>query len=576
MEPWIFIPLVAIAGWCTIWLFVAWLLSTFSGWKKLAAQHPDREMSGGSKLAPVSGAIGGVRFNNSLSLAFDARGVRVSMWIPMFGQFPPFAIGWNEITSMKVEPGVLRRRLELHTRERKVISLYGRAIERVMAASERQDIGSDVEHTGRGSLSTILLIVVLAGIAVVASVAVLALVSARADSTAAGAAPKPPSDARAGARPLSANEGWKGHPHGVGAYAVDDAGERVAMAIGGGWDTPKIALNTWRNGDWLPVEVRAAIPVVRLDFERDELVVNLGLRSSSEASTMGSSPGYASAYPPGVRCGKLVVVAGRLDPIATVLRKIDAGWAHDGALKIDAPTPIYPQHSAFACDGERIVAFIAPIDAPCAVLEFEQRDGRWVHGTPWFPGTCPEGRMSVGGVAVALHRDLLLVGAYPATGDDPGMAALYARDDGKWVQQGRFVPEADSDPEVTKTRGTRSFFGGRVALDANYLVISAGRKRILESAPGVESSTGGYDTVYLFARKGTAWESEETLEHADAAAGFGDSVAIRGKRVFVSAPVETAVYALERLDGRWQQFGRIPGEEQAQQDADAAAAPESD
>jgi hypothetical protein len=272
-----------------------------------------------------------------------------------------------------------------------------------------------------------------------------------------------------------------------------------------------------------------------------------------------------------VRCGNLVVVPGRLDSIATLVRKIDAGWAHDGALKIDSPTPINALHSAFACDGERVIAFVAPIDAPCAVLEFEQRDGNWVHAAPWFPGICPAGKMSVGGVAVALHRDLLLVGAYPATGDEPGIAALYARDDARWVQRGRFVPEADSDPEVARKRGTRSFFGGRVALDADHLVISAGRKRILESAPGVESSTGGYDTVYLFARKDTAWESEETLEHADADAGFGDSVALRGKRVFISAPVEQALYALELRDGRWQQFG-----DEAQPGAEADAAPESD
>ena len=318
---------------------------------------------------------------------------------------------------------------------------------------------------------------------------------------------------------------------------------------------PTITVHAWRGGRWSH-DARETVPVARLDFIDDELAVNLGASQADATGIDGLTMGLLA--PGATLCDGLLAVPGSALGVATIRRRGADGWAEDGELEIGGPSTVTISTRALACADERILAFVAPSDARCAVLEFERRDGAWQHAAPWFPGICPEPG-NVGDLAVAYDGKRLLLGAYPATGDDPGAAVLYVRKDEAWDEQARFEPDAAADAENGADRpGERSLFGGRVALGADRVFVSAGRKQVLESAPGYESSSSSYDTVYVFARKGSSWETEEALEHEDVSSGFGDALAVRGSRLFVGSG--DGVHAFELRKGTWTKFGQIVGE----------------
>lgn len=141
MESWQYVatlvgPLFAVVG---LWLGVGWLLSLLSGWRAIAARYPDRVIARGERIQAVSARVGVVNFNHVLVLDLDDIGIRFSTWMSMLGAFRPFHVPWNEFGALAVRQGIFRRRLDIELRGGlRTIALYGSAVDRVLAASERR------------------------------------------------------------------------------------------------------------------------------------------------------------------------------------------------------------------------------------------------------------------------------------------------------------------------------------------------------------------------------------------------------------------------------------------------------
>ena len=119
----------------------------------------------------------------------------------------------------------------------------------------------------------------------------------------------------------------------------------------------------------------------------------------------------------------------------------------------------------------------------------------------------------------------LLVGVPPQLfppDSPPGSALLYRRQGGRWVVETRLepTPPGPGEPAV-------GGFGDRVAM---------GRKVLLVSAVDMTEILGS-GTVYVFARRGGAWEQEAKLvPPGDPEEDFGREVDVEGDTLFVGSP----------------------------------------
>jgi hypothetical protein len=136
------------------------------------------------------------------------------------------------------------------------------------------------------------------------------------------------------------------------------------------------------------------------------------------------------------------------------------------------------------------------------------------------------------GSAVAIHRNILVVGA-PAAGGT-GVAYVFVRKGGRWVQKARLVATDGAVGDV---------FGSSVSVDGKTVVIGA---------PGKSQSTGA---AYVFKRRGARWPQTLTLVASDGKKrdSFGMSVDVWGKTVIVGAPRNTKTGAAYVFVGTTQQ-----------------------
>ena len=119
------------------------------------------------------------------------------------------------------------------------------------------------------------------------------------------------------------------------------------------------------------------------------------------------------------------------------------------------------------------------------------------------------------GSAVAIHRNILVVGA-PAAGGT-GAAYVFVRKGGRWVQKAKLLASDGAVGDV---------FGSSVSVDGKTVVIGA---------PGKNRSTGA---AYVFKRRGSRWPQALKLVASDGKKrdSFGASVDVWGKTVIVGAP----------------------------------------
>jgi len=174
---------------------------------------------------------------------------------------------------------------------------------------------------------------------------------------------------------------------------------------------------------------------------------------------------------------------------------------------------------------------------------------------------------------IAISADVLVIGAaledsssatssQDNTLTDSGAAYVFRRTNGVWMQEA--VLKASN-------RGANDHFGSSVAIDRDYIAVSAPGED--SSATGVNSSAA--DTamdsgaVYVFRRNGTAWTQDAYIKASNTGAGdqFGKSIAISGTTLVVGAPDEDsngipsdnsrsnsgAVYVFDRGGAGWSQ-----------------------
>ena len=146
------------------------------------------------------------------------------------------------------------------------------------------------------------------------------------------------------------------------------------------------------------------------------------------------------------------------------------------------------------------------------------------------------------GDTVAIYANTIVLGA---DGDDEkrGAAYTFRRNGDKWRQQQKVVATA---------RKEKSHFGRRVALDANYAVISA----------------DGVDLVHVFRFDGLRWNEDATLavpvglNETKKRKAFGSDVSIDGNNIIVGAfrddfRVGSAYVFTLQNNGTWMQTAKI-------------------
>ena len=161
------------------------------------------------------------------------------------------------------------------------------------------------------------------------------------------------------------------------------------------------------------------------------------------------------------------------------------------------------------------------------------------HGQTWQKQAKLLGRTTDGfrafGEAVAVSRDVIVVGAPFDGGDASGAVYVYARKGNRWIEQARLVP-GDSAPN--------QLFGDAVAVDGNTLVVGA-------FLDGQRAPNAG--AVYVFTRTGNTWSQRAKLTASDASeyAFFGSALAIKGQTVVVGSPIAQTAYVFSGHKGNW-------------------------
>ena len=154
------------------------------------------------------------------------------------------------------------------------------------------------------------------------------------------------------------------------------------------------------------------------------------------------------------------------------------------------------------------------------------------------------------GWSVAVSGDTMVIGAIGEdslaagvngdqtsnSGDIPGAAYVFVRQDGNWVQQAYLKA---SNP------GNVDNFGYSVAISGNRIVVGAPNEK--SNATGVNGDQSNNSLLYagaayIFVRQESGWVQEAYLKasNTDAEDQFGRSVAISGDTVVIGAHVESS------------------------------------
>jgi hypothetical protein len=98
---WFLVPALFLIFFPAMWLGVTSLLGALSGWFGLQRAFPDRDEPALEQWRMQSGAVGFVRFNNSLRLDICAGGLRIAV-SRFLGPFQrPIYVPWASVTAQR-------------------------------------------------------------------------------------------------------------------------------------------------------------------------------------------------------------------------------------------------------------------------------------------------------------------------------------------------------------------------------------------------------------------------------------------------------------------------------------------
>lgn len=140
------------------------------------------------------------------------------------------------------------------------------------------------------------------------------------------------------------------------------------------------------------------------------------------------------------------------------------------------------------------------------------------------------------GTSVSISGDYAIVGSpYDdhnasggATASNAGSAYIFVRNGNHWTQQQKIV---------ASDRAIADYFGSSVAISGNYVVVGAPSEDQDQNGANTATDAG---SAYVFVRSGTIWSEQQKIDASDRATGdqFGNSVAIDGDYLVVSAYLE--------------------------------------
>ena len=150
------------------------------------------------------------------------------------------------------------------------------------------------------------------------------------------------------------------------------------------------------------------------------------------------------------------------------------------------------------------------------------------------------------GASVALHDDVVLVGAYgnDDDGSRSGAAYVFRYDGATWNEETTLTA---SDAAALDE------FGRRVAIDTNTAVIGA---------PGDDDAGSASGSAYVFDFDGSSWTEQGKLTASDGAAGdsFGSALSISGDWTVIGAPSASltgVAYVFRQSGGNWAQAATL-------------------
>ena len=162
------------------------------------------------------------------------------------------------------------------------------------------------------------------------------------------------------------------------------------------------------------------------------------------------------------------------------------------------------------------------------------------------------------GISVAASSDIIVVGAYEATGDfNTGAAYMFQRDEGGAGNWGEVKKLTASDA------ARHDFFGVSVSVSGDTVMVGASRCCRNDNPTGIEGA------AYVFLRDAGGkdnWGEVTKLTASDAESGdfFGDSVAVSGDTALIGGLGEDdggsfagAAYVFQRDDGGVNNWGEV-------------------
>jgi hypothetical protein len=151
------------------------------------------------------------------------------------------------------------------------------------------------------------------------------------------------------------------------------------------------------------------------------------------------------------------------------------------------------------------------------------------------------------GMSVALRGGTLVAGALEdrvslGGPSDTGMAFVFVRSGGEWIEQGNLISEDIPD---------HYRYGVSVGIRGNTVVVGAENPIFSPSAPSA---------VYVFSRQGTTWSQETKLSAANNSVTFGHSVSLSGGTLVAGDPNSSAASTYEHVGHDWQLAQTVVGD----------------
>lgn len=95
---WTVVTILTMIAYTAALLWIVMLgVSYISGWRKLAQRFPANRPPGGERFAIQSASVGGISYNNCMTIYRDEYGLHFYVWFPFRAGHPPMLIPWTEM-----------------------------------------------------------------------------------------------------------------------------------------------------------------------------------------------------------------------------------------------------------------------------------------------------------------------------------------------------------------------------------------------------------------------------------------------------------------------------------------------